>query len=316
MPATSSSIDLNFLLVFEAMFEHRSVSAAAESLGVSQSTMSYNLAKLRRQLDDPLFIRAPGGMQPTPHAVRLAEPVRLALDVVRTQLLRKNRFSAAEARRTFTLCMTETAEATFLPRILAFLRAQARGIRLRTVMMDHRSLETAMIKGDVDLALGYFPDLKGTQFYQQALYPHPNPRAPRRSYVCVVREDHPRVGMRLGMKQFLSEFHVQVKPLGRSHEIVDRLLAQHRLGRHIVLTTPHFTSLPGILAASDLIAVVPESIGRLLAQLQGIRMVALPLSTPNYDPKQYWHARFHEDEENRWLRKTIGQLFPSAERSF
>lgn len=301
-------VNLNLLVALEALFEHRSVTAAAASLGVRQSTLSHSLAQLREQLDDRLFVKGPMGLEPTPRALTLAEPLRQALDTVRTRVLRRAAFDPSTSTRSFTLCMTEVAEAVFLPRILAHLGTVAPGIRLRTVMLDYRQLEQALAQGEVDLAIGYFPDFKGANIYQQVLFPHGPSRAARRSYMCLVDAGHPRVGKRLTTRDFLSERHIRVGPVGRSYEMLDHELARRKLRLQVVLSTPYFTSLPILLANSDLLAVVPTHIGETYARLGRLKSLPLPFQMPNFDPKQHWHARLHDDIENRWLRQAIARL--------
>lgn len=315
MERNDKPVNLNLLLALEALFEHRSVTAAAASLGVRQSTMSHSLAQLRQRLDDRLFVKGPLGLEPTPRAATIVEPLRQALDVVRTRVLRRTEFDPSTSTRRFSLCMTEVAEAVFLPKILGYLRTEAPGLRLHTLMLEYPQLEQALAQGDVDLAIGYFPDLKGANMYQQVLFPHkPSPVA-RRSYACLMANDHPRVGTRLTTKSFLAEQHIRVGPIGRSYQMVDHELVRRRFKLKVVLSTPYFTSLPRLLVDSDLLAVVPAHIGEMHASQGRLKSLALPFQIANFDPKQHWHARFHDDIENRWLRQTIARLYsrePSA----
>jgi DNA-binding transcriptional LysR family regulator len=296
-----SKVDLNLLVVFDAMFQSQSVTLAAERVGLSQSTMSYELAKLRRLFGDPLFVRMSTGMQPTPRALQLAEPVRRALEIVKGDILKQFRFDPQKSRRTYTLCMNDIAELNFLPKVLQALASEAPGVNVRTVTLDRPALERAMANGEVDLAIGYFPDLKKAGFYQQRLFPH--------TFACVVRKSHPRIGSEITLQQFLQESHAVVTPEGRSHEIVERILEKRGLSRRIVLVTPHFTSVPFIIAASDLISIVPIGLAQAFSEFSGVKTVSLPFPVPTFDVKQHWHERFHNDEENKWLRKKIAQLF-------
>jgi DNA-binding transcriptional LysR family regulator len=296
-----SKVDLNLLVIFDAMFQSQSVTLAAERVGLSQSTMSYELSKLRRLFDDQLFIRMSTGMQPTPRALQLAEPVRRALEIVKSDILKQFRFEPLESERTYTLCMNDIAELNFMPKILQALAVEAPGITIRTATMDRPSLERAMANGEVDLTIGYFPDLKNAGLYQQRLFPH--------TFACVVRRLHPRIGSEMTLQQFLAESHAVVTPEGRSHEIVERILEKRGFKRRIALVTPHFTSVPFIIAASDLISIVPIGLAEAFSEFSSLKTVALPFHVPTFDIKQHWHERFHNDEENRWLRQKIAQLF-------
>jgi DNA-binding transcriptional LysR family regulator len=296
-----SKVDLNLLVVFDAMFQTQSVTMAAELVGLSQSTMSYELAKLRQLFGDPLFVRMSTGMQPTPFAQQLAEPVRKVLDIVKSDVFKQFKFDPLKSKRVFTLCMTDIAELTFMPRILRILASDAPNVNIRTVIMDRASLERAMAGGEVDLAIGYFPDLKKAGFFQQRLFAH--------TFTGVVRKSHPRIGSSITLQQFIQESHAVVTPEGRSHEIVERMLEKKGYNRRILLTTPHFTSVPFIIAASDLIGIVPVGIAEAFMKFADLRTVELPFAMPSFDVKQHWHERFHADDENAWLRKKIAMEF-------
>jgi DNA-binding transcriptional LysR family regulator len=296
-----SDLDLNLLVAFEAILATRSVTAAAARLDISQPTMSYSLAKLRRVFDDPLFVRTSTGLQPTPRALQLAEPVRRALEIVRSQVLKQTHFDPVKSTRTFTLSMSGVAGMHFLPRILQFLAREAPGVNLKTVALGRHELEDAMADGELDLLIGFFPDLRKAGFYQQSLFHH--------RYVCMVRTGHPRVGTAITLKQYVSESHVVVRHGGRSYEVIERFLEKSGIVRRVVLETPHSTSVPFIIASSDLIAVLPISMAEAFADFPGLKTVSLPFSLPTVHIKQHWHERFQNDEENMWLRQRIAQAF-------
>jgi DNA-binding transcriptional LysR family regulator len=294
-------VDLNLLVVFDSMLKSQSVTVAADRVGISQSTMSYELAKLRRLFDDPLFVRTATGMQPTPRALQLAEPIRRALEIVNNEVLRRLHFDPASSKRTFTLCMSDIAELNFLPKILTILAREAPGISVQTVAINRQDVGRAMANGELDLLIGFFPDLKKAGFYQQSLFLH--------SFACLVRKSHPRIRSEMSLEQFVSESHVVVRPEGRSYEVVERFLEQSGFKRRIVLVTPHFTSVPFIIAASDLISILPVSLAQAFTGFAELKTVALPFEVPTYTIKQHWHERFHKDEENIWLRNKIAETF-------
>lgn len=296
-----SDLDLNLLVAFEAILATRSVTAAATRLDISQPTMSYSLAKLRRVFDDPLFVRTSTGLQPTPRALQLAEPVRRALEIVRSQVLKQSHFDPLKSTRTFTLSMSGVAGMHFLPRILQFLSTEAPGVNLKTVALGRHELEDAMADGALDLLIGFFPDLGKAGFYQQSLFHH--------RYVCMVRTGHPRVGAAITLKQYVSESHVVVRHGGRSYEVIERFLEKNGIVRRVVLETPHVTSVPFIIASSDLIAVLPISMAEAFVHFPGLKTVSLPFSLPTVHIKQHWHERFQNDEENMWLRQRIARAF-------
>jgi len=157
-----------------------------------------------------------------------------------------------------------------------------------------------MEAGDIDLAVGYFPDLTKAGFFQQRLFANP--------YVCIMRPKHP-IGNKLRLKEFLSASHAVVHPEGRSEEVFERALQARRLSRRVVLRIPHFMSVPFIIMESDLIVTVPLPVGRSFAKMIELKMLPLPIRLANVDLKQHWHARFHRDPVNQWLRGLIHDVF-------
>lgn len=296
-----ADLDLNLLVVFDAILQNRSVTAAAGKIGLSQSTISYELGKLRRLFDDPLFVRMPKGMQPTPRALRMADPIRRALDIVNGEVLKEFNFDPLKSTRTFTLCMSDVGEVHLLPKILHMLAGEAPGVSIKIVAIDRQNAERAMADGELDLLVGFFPDLKKSGIYQQSLFQH--------TYACLVRKKHPRIDSKITLKQFLAESHVVVRPEGRSYEVVERFLEKRGLSRRIVLVTPHFTSVPFIIAASDLITILPISLAHAFTRFSELKTISLPFDMPVYSIKQHWHERFHNDEESMWLRKKIADTF-------
>lgn len=296
------SIDLNLLRVFDAIMRTRNVSEAGVSLGLSQPATSFALAKLRTICGDMLFVRTPRGMQPTPRAQSMAEPVRHVLSVVEMEVFKVSEFNPRTATRTFTFSMTDIGEMVFLPRLLKRLRQEAPNIAVRTVTIPAAQLENDLESGAVDIALGYFPDLKKANFYQQRLF--------NSSFVCAMRSNHPVVQKRLTLKQFLTLTHAVVRAEGRTQEVIERFLIQHDLSRPIGLHIPHFMSVPYFLADSDYLITVPLPAAIEFAKISPLKMFELPMkNVPGIELKQHWHARFHRDVASQWMRKIVYECF-------
>ena len=298
--------DLNLLLVLDALLRLRNASRAAEALDMSQPAVSFALGKLRIQFRDPLFIRAARGMRPTPRAEELALPLQEVLDLIKTRLLTPPRFDPVTTQRTFTFNMADVGELVFLPALRAHLQTAASGANIATVSTPPAQLEEAMRSGDVDLAVGYFPGLQGAAIYQQRLFSH--------SFVCIVRKDHPRVGGQLTRKQFLEEGHAVVQQEGKSHELFEQAIIEQGMARRIVLSIPHFLAIPLIIAESDLIVTVPYAVARSFARMADLKMLRPPLQVRRADIRQHWHARFHHDPANQWLRGVVASLFAEGAR--
>lgn len=293
--------DLNLLVVFEALFQAKNVTQAGLSLSLSQPATSFALAKLRSAFNDPLFVRTPQGMRPTPQAIELSKTVSEVLHLVRENVLQRPDFDPYTATRSFTLVMTDIAEMVFLPRLLKLLREEAPNANLRTVIMPPAEVESALEAGNVDLAIGLFPGLKRASFYQQRLFQHP--------FACIVRHNHPLIGKRMTFQQFLDAPHAVVEAQGRNYEVFEHLLKRKGLKRRVALRLPHFLSIPMVIADSDLVATVPYVLATVFSRYAKIRLVPLPIKVGNYDVRQYWHERFHNDMANRWLRTAIAERF-------
>lgn len=295
------ALDLNLLVVLDALLEERGVNATARRLKISQPNVSFALSKLRQFFEDELLVRQGNRMQPTPTGERLRDPVRRILATVDAELLRTPSFDPLKSERRFAISTSDIGELVFLPKLMKAIAANAPRATIRCYSMSPDELERAMAEGIVDIALGYFPDLDGAAFYKQKLFEHP--------FVCLVRSQHPTVGSSLSLDQFLNLGHIVVSQEGRSQELFERTLAQQGLSRDIQLQSPHFMSVPLLIAKSDLITTVPKAVGTTYATLTGLRQLTPPLAIPPIELQQFWHRRVHHDPAIVWFRALISELF-------
>lgn len=291
---------MNLLVVFDAMVQHRSVTRAAESIGLSQPAMSAAVARLRGWFDDPLFVKTGAEMKPTPRAVALAGPVRRVIETVKGEILQQSGFDPENTDRTYTIMTPDIGEVNFLPRLLAHILKSAPQARLRAISKSRPAAAESLEAGEAELAVGYFPDLHKAGFFRQKLFDSP--------HVCIVRTDHPTVGQRLTLKQYLALSHVVVQPEGRQH-VFDQFLAQRGLKRSVLLEVSHFMSLLPVIESSDLIATVPGDFARICRRYANVRLVEVPVKSPVIPVHQFWHRRFHKDPANRWIRGVVQSLF-------
>lgn len=286
------------LLVFDEIYKTRSVSRAAEALGLGQPAVSIALGRLREHFGDPLFVRTSGGMAPTRLADELAQPMREALAALQRALGHRSGFEPMASQRTFRICMTDISQLVLLPRLWARLRATAPGIRIDIAPLSDdtgRMLES----GEADLALGFMPQLEAG-FYQQALF--------RQRYVCMASDDHPRIRDTLSLAQFEAEEHVVVSSSGTGHLIIARELARQRITRRVALRLPNFLGSAFVLEGTELLVTIPQRLGEVLRGRGHFRIFPVPFELPDYAVKQHWHERFHHDPGNRWLRGVISDL--------
>ena len=292
-------VDLNLLVVLLHRVEHRSVTRAAEALGLSQPATSAALARLRLLFEDPLFVKSGQSMRPTPRATELAEPVRRVIGTVREEILQAQAFDPSRADKTFHVIAPDIAEVILLPRLLARLRVVAPMVRLRTVSMPRHAAAQALESGAAELALGYLPDLQKTGFFQQRLFKH--------GYVCIVRRDHPHIGARMSTAEFMAAPHAVVWPDGREH-LFERFMQTRKQQRRVVVELSHFMSLLSVIATSDLVATVPRDLAEFFALHGNIRVVETPIKSPEVEVHQFWHQRLHKDAANMWLRGVVHEV--------
>ena len=292
-------VDLNLLVVLDALLEQRGVTRAGAVVGLSQLAMSAALARLRKLFNDPLFVRSGAEMKPTSRALELATPVRQIMDMLRGEILQRSHFDPESSERRFVVLTPDIGEMNFVPALLQRLAAAAPRASLVTLARAAPAAGEALEAGTADLALGYFPDLQKPGFLQQRLFANP--------VVCLVRRGHP-CGPRLSMAEYLAAAHAVVRPDGREH-VFDRYMQQKRVKRRVLVELSHFFSLLPVIEGSDLIATVPRDMAEVCVRYGAVRIVEPPLRAPTIAVHQTWHQRFHKDPANVWLRSMIHQLF-------
>jgi DNA-binding transcriptional LysR family regulator len=261
--------------------------------------VSNALKRLRGVLSDDLFVRTSLGMDPTPYAVQLAEPVSHAITTLHGALNRHDHFDPATAQKRFTVAMTDIGEIYFMPRLIQRLLAAAPGISVSTVR-SHAGLSEGLANGDVDLAVGLLPDLQAG-FYQRRLFHH--------RYVCLCREGHPITRSEMTQALFCQYGHVRIVAASTGHGEVDTYMQRAGLVRDIRLEVPHFVAVGHILQNTDLIATVPERFATSCVGPFGLTTVPLPLPLPEIAINLFWHTRFNRDPANIWFRNLMFELF-------
>lgn len=297
-------LDLNLLLVFDAVMRRRSVSRAAADLGLTQSTVSNALRRLRDALGDPLFLRESRGVTPTAYADELAPYVESALAALRDGLERSRRFDPATANRRFTIIMTDIAEAVILPRVLDLCRVSAPGMSIRAINLPVDDTPDALRSGDADLAIGFLPDFAGP-FYQRFLFDTP--------YVCIAASGNPLARGRMTLKKFAAARHAVAEAQGTGHSVVRRTFEKQGLRLRIGALVPHFLSIPYVVAASDLIATVPRGFGVAMHAPAALKAMPHPVDLPTVEIRLLWHERFQRDPASRWLRDRLVDAFETVE---
>jgi DNA-binding transcriptional LysR family regulator len=292
-------IDLNLLRLFDAVYRTRNVSRAAELLDLTQPAASQGLTRLRGLLHDPLFMRAAGGVQPTPKAQRMAEPVRQALAMLEQALDESAGFDPATSHRAFRIHMSDIGEGRFLPELMAALREQAPGVRVETRPWPRGEIAAALDEGRIDFAFGFLPMVKDTQKLQLL----------KDRYVVLLRQGHPFVRAARGKKgkallNLLRELEFVAV---RAHADTLRIVQQLKLEERLRLVTEHFLVLPSIVRSTDLAAIMPRNIAHGFEA--GFAIVEPEFPQRDFAVSLHWSRRFEADGGNRWMRGVIAGLF-------
>jgi DNA-binding transcriptional LysR family regulator len=297
MVGAMATADFNLLITLNVLLTEGSVAAAARRLRLSPSAMSRALARLRDTMGDPLLVRAGRGLVPTPRAAEIREQADQLVQAVETILRPATRTNFTELRRTFTLRASEGFVENFGAPLIARVRDDAPGVRLRFVQKVDRD-SAGLRDGTVDLETGVVGRPYGPEVHVQALF--------RDRFVGVVRRGHPLASGRMTAARYVSGQHIAVSRQGVENGPIDRALKAAGLRRDIVTIVGGFATALALARVSDLIASVPERhTGSLRAGMHGF---PLPVPAPELTISMLWHPRMHSDPAHRWLRACVREV--------
>ena len=295
--------DLNLLLVFHVLYQERNASLAAERMALSQPALSHKLNKLRHQFGDPLFVRAPRGLTPTPRAHELAPTVqRLVgeLEAFYDHCAGRDFLARAERIHLYT---TDFIEQTLLPRLLPQLRAQAPNLVLITHNTRGQLPREELEKGTCDLAIaGFYANLPDT-FRQQRLLSE--------DFVVLAARDHPRLVGGLDLSAYLACEHLLTTLTGDLNGLVDRALQAQGQTRRVAAGLSSFIAPSRLVRGSELLLTCLRSVAEeAVARDASLVLHPLPagLELPQVEVMQIWHERTDADRLRRWLRQQIQQV--------
>jgi DNA-binding transcriptional LysR family regulator len=289
------AIDLNLLVVFDAVMQERSVTRAGRRLGLSQPAMSHALTRLRYALKDDLFIRSPKGMLPTPRAEQLALPVRQALDGLQRSL-EPTEFDPSTAKRHFRIAADNYAAIVLVGPLVESLTKTAPEVTLEFRPSDTLNIPDLLDRGELDVAIGPFPE-QGERFSRLSLLED--------DFVLVLRKGHPAAEIReLSMEKFAALSHLSISSVAYNTDFIDQALARRRLKRRIQLRAP-FLSAVRILVASDMVSVLQRRVAEELVRYRPLVIRALPHSSPTLETAMIWPRWLDDQPAHRWLREVV-----------
>lgn len=298
MPTPSvklGAIDLNLLVVFDAVMQERNVTRAGERLGLSQPAMSHALNRLRYMLKDDLFIRSPKGMLPTPRAEQLALPVRSALDGLQHSL-EPAQFNPSEATRSFRVAVDNYSAVVLVGALASRVVKIAPGVTLEFRPSGTLNITDLLDRGELDLAIGLFPE-QGERFSRLPLL--------QDDFVVVLRKGHPAAGGReLSIEKFAALSHLAISSVSYETDFIDRAFARRRLTRRIQLRAP-FLSAVRILVASDMVFVLQRRLAEEVVRYRPLVLRPLPHSSPILETAMIWPRWLDNQPAHRWLREIV-----------
>jgi DNA-binding transcriptional LysR family regulator len=294
-PDVTAKIDHRLLRLLCAVVETRSVSRAATALGITQPTASYLLGRLRQLLGDALFLKSSGGMTPTPKTLALYSEIRKGLDLL-DAAFDPATFDPAHSERKFRIAMIDIGELVFLPPILRRLQTVAPGIALESIPMPIERIPRALDLGDIDFSIGNTPDICASTAHRTVFRDH---------YVAVMRRGHPKAGARLTRRLFETLDHISVASPYTGYRTMEHAFAEHGIRQTPKLTIPNYTSVPDVIAGTDLLVVAPSRVARVLAAGRGLKSRALPIPVPVFSVRVHWSARHEANAGHAWMRELL-----------
>jgi DNA-binding transcriptional LysR family regulator len=290
-----SKTDLNLFLVFDAVYEERNLTRAARLLHITQPAVSNALKRLRLAFNDPLFVRTPRGVAPTPVAENIAPQVKEALNLLTISLSASEEFLPQLSEKVFALGAHDIDEAVLVPRLMERLEARAPAVSLECVAVPRDELERELASGALDFALD-IPLFSVPLLCRQLV------SAER--YVCAMRPGHPMAAEPLTLERYLRLNHVHVSTRRQGVGHIDRALERLGRTRRIRLRMMSYMAAPQVVASTDLALTIPRS----LASMYGLTVLELPFEVGTLDRYLYWHKNADQDRANIWMRELLLQL--------
>lgn len=291
-------IDLNLLVIFEAVMAEKSIAGAARSVGMSPSALSHALSRLRQTFNDPLIERKPRGMVPTQRALDLIEPVRAALQQLRRGIVDQLAFEPATSQRTFRLCISDFLSGCLLPRLCARIQAEA---PLVTLVAEHLPTEGKDSYEPGDIQLRVDAHVSGPL--------HRTERIWRDKFVVAMRRAHPMAKTKPNLLRLLEVPYLEVSSAIVDRRALDDVLDSKGLARRTRVTIPNLAGVMPILAHTDLWTVLPQKWVALYAGTHDIATAPLPVGGVEYAVDMIWHRDDGRDRGHRWLRNRVKEEF-------
>ncbi|MBV6582619.1 LysR family transcriptional regulator, partial [Acinetobacter baumannii] len=287
-------LDSRLLNIFYHIYRFKSVSMAADAIGLTQPSVSNGLNKIRQHFNDPLFIRVGNEMIPTELAKQIFPLISEVIDKVESINNFNVNFDPLTSDQLFTIAMTDVSHLVLLPQLTNYLKEKAPLIRLNIRPITPET-SYQMANGEIDLAIGFLPQLE-EGFYQQKFF--------RQHYVVISSKSHPRLDPNnFTLEDYMRESHIDIDA-GIGHYHIKNELQNKGLDRNILIRLPSYLGVGLVVQETDAIATVPYYLSQVLLVRENLQILPAPLDFPTYDVKQHWHMSCHHKSSHKWFRQT------------
>jgi DNA-binding transcriptional LysR family regulator len=305
------TLDLNLLRVFDAVMTEQNLTRAASRLAMTQPAVSNALKRLRDSLGDELVIRTAHGVKPTPRAETLWPAVRRALGELE-EAVAPSTFDPSKADDIFRMAMSDGSAALWLHKLVQVIDHDAPGIKIRMVPLTTRDPRAQLLRGDIDLAIGFFPGVV-SQLATMPETPVRHEQLYSGKYVCVMRKGHRLEKEKLTVDRYCAASHLMVSPSGRARGLVDDALAALGRERQVRLTVNQFFTAGKITINSDLMMVIPHHLIEATGMTDSLVVKELPFPMPDVNVDMLWHERDNRRPAHKWLRQQMSEMTSKAD---
>ena len=289
-------VDLNLLIVFDAVMREKHVTKAAKRIGMTQPAVSNALNRLRHIAKDDLFIRSPDGVVPTSRALELGPPIRQAISLVENAF-DPTSFDPKNANDEFNIAISNYTASILFPRLAELLEKEAPNINVRSKQLGDVDLLRELEAANIDFIIAGQQLQETDNFISQPLYDE--------DFVCVMRKDHPLAKKKqISVKEFAQSKHLMVATTGKAFGFVDYLLEAKGLKRRVAMTVNQFLVAPAIIRKSNMILTVSRRVSERF-RLDKVKVCPLPLFTNPLRLKLIWHKRSDTSPGNIWIREKM-----------
>jgi len=295
-----NKLDLNLFVVFDALYREGGVTKVAVLLNITQPAVSNALSRLRKMFNDPLFVRTPNGMQPTPVADSMIVDVRQALLLLSNSMAGAQRFDPGRSEKVFSIGMTDLSQVLVLPKLLGKLAHLAPGVAVNSYYVARERATEELKAGTMDLLIdALLVNAKALEHQQLAAFP----------YVVAMRKGHALEQQPMSQGDYLAARHVHVSSRRRGRGQVDSAL--HAIGqqRHVAMRVDNYLVAAQVTSKTDLLWAAPAA----LTHLFPLQTQPLPIAVEPLPLHLFWSKSSSNDPANRWMRGLLVALFAGLE---